>query len=150
MKIFAINKRAGFDYEILEKYEAGLMLKGFEVKAVKTGHISLKGSFVTIHGNELFLTNANIPLQPFSQGIKDYDPSRSRKLLVKKSEIKYLRGKSDIKGLTLVPIKVYTKNRLLKLEFGLGKGKKEYDKRDKIQKREDERRMRRVLKNVRG
>jgi len=149
MKTLAINKRAHFDYEILEKYEAGLMLKGFEVKAIKTGHMSLKSSFVTFHADELFLTNSNIPLQPFSQGIKEYDPARSRKLLVKKSEIKYLRGKTQIKGLTLVPIKVYTKNRLLKLEFGLGKGKKEYDKRDKIKKREDERQISRSLKNIR-
>jgi SsrA-binding protein len=147
MATLAINKRANFDYEILEKYEAGLVLAGHEVKSIKTGHISLKESFVTIHGRELYLTNAHIPPYKHAGNIDDYDPTRPRKLLLKRSEIKHLIGRVRIQGLTLVPIRMYTKRRYLKLEFGLGKGKKEYDKREKIKKREDERGIRRSLKN---
>ena len=147
MTTLAYNKRANFDYEILEKYEAGLMLTGQEVKSVRTGHISLKGSFVTAKGSELFLTNATIPPYAPAGEIKSYDPTRSRKLLLKRSEIASLIGKSRTQGLTMVPIRVYTKKRLLKLEFGLGKGKKEFDKRAKIQKRETQRNIERMLKN---
>ena len=147
MTTLAYNKRANFDYEILEKYEAGLILTGQEVKSVRTGHISLKGSFVTIKGNEMFLTNATIsPYAPAGE-IKGYDPTRPRKLLLKRSEIASLIGKSRAQGLTMVPIRVYTRKRFLKLEFGLGKGKKEFDKRAKIQKRESERDIKRMLKN---
>jgi SsrA-binding protein len=147
MATLAVNKRAHFDYEISDKFEAGLVLSGQEVKSVKTGHISLKGSFVTAAGNELYLTNANIPPYRYAGDIKNYDPTRSRKLLLKKSEIKSLIGKSRASGLTLVPIRVYTKKRLVKLEFGVGRGKKEFDKREKIAKREEGRKMRRALKN---
>ncbi len=154
MPTLAVNKRAHFDYEISDKYEAGLVLSGQEVKSAKTGHISLKGSFVTVKGNELFLTNANIPFYKHAGEMKNYDPTRSRKLLLKKSEIKSLIGKSRAEGLTLVPLRVYTKKRpaspaggLVKLEFGVGKGKKEFDKREKIAKRESERRMEREIKN---
>ena len=147
MTTLAYNKRAGFDYEILEKYEAGLMLTGQEVKSAKTGHISLKGSFVTIKGDELFLTNSTIPPYAPAGEIKGYDPTRSRKLLLKRSEIASLTGKSRLQGLTMVPIRVYTKKRLLKLEFGLGKGKREIDKRSKIQKRESDREIERAFKN---
>lgn len=147
MTTLAINKRANFDYEIKETFEAGLALKGYEVKSIKTGHVSLKESFVTVRGNELFLTNAHIP--PYKQAgtIPNYDPTAPRKLLVKKSEIKYLIGKARTQGLTLVPIKLYTKRRFIKLGFGIGKGKKEYDKREKIRKKDDKRKMEITLKN---
>lgn len=147
MPTLAVNKRAHYDYDISDKFEAGLMLTGQEVKSVKTGHISLKGSFVTVKGNELYLTNANIPFYKHAGEIKNYDPTRSRKLLLKKSEIKSLIGKSRVSGLTLVPIRVYTKKRYIKLEFGVGKGKKEFDKRETIGKREAKRNIERVLKN---
>jgi SsrA-binding protein len=147
MTDIALNKRAHYDYGISQKYEAGLVLLGYEVKSIKTGHVSLKESFVTIHGNDLYLTNAHIPLFKHAGKVPNYDPIRPRKLLLKKSEIKYLIGKARIEGLTLVPIRLYTKRRLIKLEFGLGKGKKQFDKREKIKKREDERGMRRVIKN---
>ena len=127
MSTLAVNKRAHFDYEILEKYEAGLALRGYEVKSIKTGHISLKESFVTIHGSELYLTNAHIPLYKHAGIVPDYDPTAPRKLLLKRSEIKQLIGRTRVHGLTLVPIRMYTKKRLIKLEFGLGKGKKEYE-----------------------
>ncbi len=146
MATLAYNKRAKFDYEILDKYEAGLVLRGYEVKSVKTGHISLKGSFVTVRGKELFLTNANIPLYKHAGTIANYDATRPRKLLLKKREITHLIGKSRAEGLTLVPIRVYTKRGLLKLEFGIGKGRKKIDKREVIRKREDDRKIERAMK----
>ena len=147
MSVLAINKRASFDYDISDKYEAGIVLRGYEVKSVKTGHISLKGSFVTVRGEELFLANANIPLYKHAGNIPNYDPTRPRKLLLKRKEIAHLIGKSRTEGLTLVPIRVYTKRGLLKLEFGIGKGRKKVDKREVIKKREAERKIERALKN---
>lgn len=141
------NKRAHFDYDIGDKYEAGLILTGQEVKAVKAGHISLKESFVTVKGGELYLTNAHITPWKHAGEIKNYDPIRSRKLLLKRSEIRSLIGKVRFEGLTLVPIAIYTKKRLLKLEFGVGKGKKKFDKRGDIAKKEVRRKMERALKN---
>ena len=147
MKTYAVNKRANYDYEILEKIEGGLVLKGYEVKSIKTGHISLKGAFVTVKGNELFLTNASIPAyQPVNMP-DNYDPTRSRKVLARKSQIKSLIGKISQKGLTLVPIKVYSKHGLIKLEFGVGKGKRKIDKRESIKKREEKVKMERVMRN---
>lgn len=147
MATLATNKRATFDYEILDKYEAGIVLRGYEVKSIKAGHISLKESFVTIKGSELYLTNAHIT--PYAQAgiIPNYNPTAPKKLLLKRSEIKHLIGYARTQGLTLVPIRVYTKKKLVKLEFGLGKGKKKYDKRENIKKREDNRSIRRMLKN---
>jgi SsrA-binding protein len=147
MSVLAVNKRASFDYDISEKFEAGLVLRGYEVKSVKTGHISLKGSFVTAKQNELFLTNANIPLYKHAGDIGNYDPTQPRKLLLHKAEIARLIGKSRASGLTLVPIRVYTKRGLLKLEFGIGKGRKKADKRQAIQKREANRKIHRALKS---
>lgn len=147
MATLAYNKRANFDYQISDTYEAGLVLTGQEVKSIKSGHISLKESFVTVKGNELYLTNANVPPYKHAGDIKNYDPTRSRKLLLRKSEIKHLTGKTRIEGLTLVPIRVYTKKRLLKLEFGVGKGKKKFDKRQDIAKRDAEKKIRKMLKN---
>lgn len=146
MSIISINKRAGFDYEIQDKFEAGLVLTGAEVKSVKNGHISLKGSFVTMHDGELFLTNANISPYPFAKYSSAYNPTKSRKLLVRKSEIRSLIGKLQVKGLTLVPLRVYTKKRLIKLEFALARGKKAFDKRKDISKKEAKRKVERALK----
>ncbi|HBI17009.1 MAG TPA: SsrA-binding protein [Candidatus Moranbacteria bacterium] len=148
MTTIAVNKRANFDYVLTDKYEAGLVLTGAEVKSIKTGHLSLKGSFVTFKGTELHLTNADIPFYKFAGKAVNYDPRRSRKLLVKKSEIKTLLGKVKVKGLTLVPIRVYTKKRLIKLEFGVGRGKKEYDKREDIKKKDSNRAMKRLMRNI--
>ena len=152
MPTIAFNKRANYDYDIREKYEAGLVLLGYEVKSVKTGHIGLKGSFVAIkrvRGKdlpELYLINAHIPLYKHAGTVKNYDPYRSRKLLLKKSEIKHLIGKKQEQGLTLVPIKIYTKRSFIKLEFGIGRGKKKIDKREAIKKREVERKIRTLIK----
>lgn len=151
MTVLSFNKRANFDYEILETYEAGLVLLGHEVKSIKTGHVSLKGAFVVSKkGNkilpEFFLINAHIPLYSKASTVSGYDPYRSRKLLLKKREINFLLGKKQEQGLTLVPIKIYTKRSLIKLEFGLGKGKKKIDKRETIKKREVDRKIRTLTK----
>ena len=146
MKPIAENRRARFDYEILDTYEAGVVLKGHEVKSIKTGHISLKGSFVTAKGEELYLTNANIPLYTHAGKLASYDPTASRKLLLHKKEIKHLLGRMRTEGLTLVPLSVYNKNRHIKLFFALAKGKKKHDKRESIKERDDRRRIARHLK----
>ena len=146
MKSLALNKRAKYDYEILETLEAGLALKGYEVKAIKIGHISLKGAYVSIKDDQAYLLNAHISAYQPKNMPKDYDPERARKLLLHKKEIQHLVGKSKEKGLTLVPIKVYTKKSRVKLEFGVGKGKKKVDKRQGIKKREVKRKIDRLLK----
>lgn len=147
MSEIAYNKRAFFDYELLDRFEAGLELLGQEVKSAKTGHLSLKGAFVTRRGEELFLTNANIPFYKFAGEPKNYDPTRPRRLLLKRSEIRKLIGKMAVEGLTLVPIRVYTKRRLLKLEFAVGRGKKQFDKRESIKRREAKIKAERAIKN---
>jgi SsrA-binding protein len=150
MPVLAVNKRARFDYEITEKFEAGLVLLGHEVKSIKTGHISIKEAFVTMKGGgknpEFILTNAHIPQYVKASTVKNYEPTRPRKLLLNKNEIKKLIGKKKEQGLTLVPLKIYTKHNLLKLEFGLGKGKKKHDKRETIKKRDQERQIRTLTK----
>jgi SsrA-binding protein len=146
MKILAENRKAKFEYQVLEKFEAGMVLIGQEVKSIKSGRISLKGSYVVLKGEEMYLIGANIPPYQPKNAPKDYEPERSRKLLLNKSEIKHLIGKTKQKGLTLVPLKVYTKNARIKLEFGIAKGRKKVDKREIIKKREAERELERELK----
>lgn len=146
MKTLAKNKKAYFDYEILEKFEAGIVLIGQEVKSIKAGRISLAGSFVVLRNGEVFLIGANVPAWQPKNAPPDYNPERSRKLLLKKSEIKSLIGKSKQKGLTSIPLRVYTKRGKIKLEFAIVKGKKKVDKRETIKKREVERKIRQVLK----
>ncbi|MBU1119366.1 SsrA-binding protein SmpB [Patescibacteria group bacterium] len=145
-QIYAKNKRARYDYEILETYEAGLMLTGQEVKSVRDKTVSLKGSFVTLKGNEAYLTNAHISPYKHAGKLKAYDPTRSRKLLLHKHELNSLIGKLKQKGLTLVPLLLYNKNSRIKLSFGLGKGKKKFDKRDSIKKRDVERKIQRMMR----
>src|SRR3989338_6277435 len=146
MTVIATNKRAGFDYSLEGRFEAGLVLTGAEVKSVKTGHASLKGSFVTVKGGELYLTNALIPRYAHAHRDTAHDATRPRKLLLRKRAIRSLIGKSRTEGLTLVPIRLYTRKQLVKLEFAVGKGKKAYDKRSDIGKREAKRRMERALR----
>jgi SsrA-binding protein len=146
MATYANNPKAGFDYEIQEKMEAGLVLSGHEVKAVRNNKISIKGVYVKILSGEAWLVGAIISPYQANNVPADYDPQRSRKLLLKRSEIKYLIGKSQEKGLTLVPLKVFDAHGLIKLEIGIGRGKKKYDKRETIKKRETERKIRRVFR----
>ncbi|NCO80339.1 SsrA-binding protein SmpB, partial [bacterium] len=129
-----------------EKFEAGVSLIGQEVKSLKTRGVNLAGSYVIIKDSEVFWIGAKIsPYQP-KNAPPDYNPERSRKLLLKKSEIQYLIGKAKQKGLTLIPLRVYTKNGKIKLEFGIAKGRRKFDKRELIRKREIERELKRELK----
>ena len=146
MITFAENRKVRFDYEILETFEAGLVLSGPEVKSIKNGRMNLAGCYINIHDGELYLIGASIaPYQPKNQPA-NYDPFRSRKLLLRKKEIMSLAGKIKQKGLTLVPLKVYNKGRRVKLEFAIVRGKKKYDKREVISKREATRKIERELK----
>ncbi len=146
MTTFSENRKAYFDYEILEKFEAGLVLSGAEVKSIRGGRMNLTGSYVNFHDGEPYLIGASIaPYQPKNQPI-DYDPSRTRKLLFNKKEIDYFLGKIKQKGLTLIPLKVYNKGRRIKIEIGLARGKKQYDKRAAIAKRETAKKIERELK----
>lgn len=147
MNLIVENKKIPFNYQILEKFEAGIVLKGFEVKAVKAGKVNIRGGFVVLKKGEPVLINVNIA--PYQKGNvpKNYDPKRPRKLLLKKREIKHLIGKYKEKGLTLLPTKLYIKRDKIKVEVALCKGKKKFDKREQIKKREIEREIRRALKN---
>ena len=147
MPTLAYNKRAKFDYAISDTYEAGIVLLGHEVKSIKTGHVSLKGAFVTVKRNEnrlpaLYLTNSHIPIYKKASTVSEYDPDRPRKLLLKKRQIEHLIGKRREQGLTLVPIKIYTKRSLIKLSFGIGRGKRKFDKREAIKKRDTDKLLR--------
>jgi SsrA-binding protein len=144
----AKNKKALFDYEILEKFQAGLVLSGQEVKSAKNGQISLKGAFVTFHAGKPLLTGAHITKYKPAGDIPDYDPTRSRHLLLKKKEIRYLQGKFFEKGLTIVPLSVYTKNRFIKVEIAVARGKKTFDKREVIKKRDANREIKRAMKKA--
>jgi len=140
------NKRAYFDYEFLENFEAGVVLTGQEVKSIKSGKMSLAGSYVVLRDGEVYLINANIaPYQPQNTP-KDYTPTRSRKLLLRKKEIQYLFGKSQERGLTLIPLRVYSNKGKIKIEFAVARGRKKSDKKDLIKKRETDKEMRRELR----
>ncbi len=140
-----INKKARFDYEILEKFEAGVALTGHEAKSVKTGHVNLAGAHAIIRDGEGFLVGMNIPSFQPKNAPANYDSMRTRKLLLQKKEINYLIGKTK-SGLTLVPVRLYNRGARVKLELGLARGKKQYDKRETIKKRETEREIKRAEK----
>lgn len=140
------NRRAYFDYEILETFEAGIELYGFEVKAVKSGRVNLAGAFAVIKNNEARLLSATIPPYQAKNTPADYDPTRSRRLLLHKSEIKELIGKTAQKGLTIVPLRVYTKRNRVKILFGLARHKKTADKRETIKRRGAQREIQRAIK----
>jgi SsrA-binding protein len=151
MPVLAVNKRASFDYEVLDKYEAGIVLFGYEVKAVRAGNVNLKGSYITFLAGKNglptpFLTNAHISLYKYASTVKDYDPTRPRKILLKAKQIKHLMGKKREQGLTIVPLRIYTKSRFLKLEFALARGKKKYDKREDLKKKDLDREARTLMK----
>lgn len=143
----AENKKAYFNYEIIEKFEAGLSLSGFEIKSIVSGRASLPGSRVIIRGGEAFLVGAIVPPYQPANTPKDYLPDRARKLLLHKKEIKYLLGKEKERGLTLVPIKLYNKGRKVKLEFAVAKGKKKQDRREIIKKKETKRKIEQKMKS---
>jgi len=141
------NKKAYFNYVITEKFTAGIELFGFEVKSVREKKGQLESAYITIRGGEAFLIGANIPAFQPANAPKDFDPLRNRKLLLTKKELKMLSEIESKKGLTIVAIAVYNMGRKLKLEIGIAKGKKSFDKRETIKKRETDREIRRSLKN---
>ncbi len=143
-KVIAANRRARRDFRLLESYEAGIVLQGTEVKSLRTGRASLQDSFASIDRGEVFLYNMHIP--PYESGNRfNHDPKRTRKLLFHRSEIKRLIGKASARGLTLVPTRLYFKRGRAKVEIALARGKREYDKREDIKKREAQIEMRRAL-----
>jgi len=146
MVSYAENRKVRFNYDILQKYETGIELLGTEVKSIRGGQMSLEGAFAIVRGGEAFLINANIPPYQPQNTPKDYDPLRNRKLLLTKKEIVELADSEKNKSLTIVPISVYNKNRKIKVELALAKGKKKFDKRETIKKREVEREVRREYK----
>ncbi|NCN52952.1 SsrA-binding protein SmpB [Candidatus Wolfebacteria bacterium] len=147
LKYLAENRKSRFEYDILEKYEAGIILTGQEVKSVKLGRANISSSFVLIKPKGAFLLNTDIPPYQAKNSPTDYNPSRTRKLLLNNDEIKYLRGKTKEGNLTIMPLTMYNKGRRIKMELGLGRHKKKYDKREAIKKRETSRTIRRTLKS---
>ncbi|MSR78547.1 MAG: SsrA-binding protein SmpB [Candidatus Taylorbacteria bacterium] len=140
------NKKAHFNYEILEKFTAGIELLGFEVKSIRAKNGSLEGAYVTVRGGEAYLMSVNIP--PFQAGNtpKGYDPLRNRRLLLTKKEIALLASTESKKGLTIIPISMYNHGRKIKVEIATVRGKKQFDKRETLKKRESERDILRVMK----
>jgi len=153
MKALATNKKAFFNFEILEKFEAGISLTGQEVKTIKSVGVSLVGTYVVPKKNkkgrvEFFWVGANIPpYQPENAVL--FNPQRERKILLRKKEINYLLGKTQEKGLTLIPLRLYNKKGWLKLEIGLAKGRKKVEKKELLKKRAIEKEIERTLKEKR-
>ncbi len=146
MTVLIDNRKAHFNYEIVDKYEAGIELLGFEVKSIKGGRAILAGAFAIVRGGEVYLMNMQIPPYQMGNTPLDYDPTRTRKLLLSKKQIKELEDQDSKKGLTMVPLSLYSKGRLVKVELAVVKGKKNYDKRDSIKKRETDIEIRREYK----
>jgi len=144
-KVLAQNKKANHDYFIEETIEAGMVLQGTEIKAIRAGKVQLKDSFVQIRGGQAWISNMHI--SPYEQGNRfNHDPLRVRKLLLHKKQISELLGRTKQEGYTIVPLKMYIKDGYAKLLIGVGKGKKNYDKRDDLKKKEAKREMERVFK----
>jgi SsrA-binding protein len=146
MKVVCQNRKAYHDYHIEETIEAGMALLGTEVKALKEGKVNLKDSYVIVKDSEVFLLNCHI--SPYSHGnIMNHDPLRTRKLLLHRKEIERLRGKTAVKGFTLIPLKLYFKGPFAKVEIGLAKGKQLFEKRETIKEREAKRDIERAMKS---
>lgn len=146
MKQLANNKKAFHDYFIEKKYEAGIELKGDEVKSIKQGKVSIKESFIGDKNGEIYIYGMHVT--PFTEAYdKKINPTRTRKLLLHRKEISSLIGKKSQAGFTIVPLSIYEKNGLVKIEIALAKGKKLYDKRESLKKKDDKRRIERALKN---
>jgi SsrA-binding protein len=154
MKVFSENKKAGYDYEIMERFEAGVMLNGQEAKSIKTRGLSLPGSYVIVKPDGVFWFGATIPPYQAANAGADYHEQRDRKLLLRKAEIRRLVGIASQKGLTFVPLRLYTKEHYegsgkIKLEFGVCRGKKKFDKRESIKKRDKQREIDQTGKDLR-
>lgn len=145
MPTLATNARAKHDFEFLERFEGGLVLTGAEVKSAKAGSINLKGAFLTVRGTELFIAGMHIAPYAPAGAAATTSPTRERKVLARRAEINKLRAKAEADRLTIVPISVYTKGDLVKLEFALARGKRQYEKRDAIKKRDIDREIQRTM-----
>ncbi|MFQ5578393.1 MAG: SsrA-binding protein SmpB [Anaerolineae bacterium] len=144
-RLVATNKKAYHDYHILDTVEAGLVLTGSEIKSIRAGQVNLKDGYATVQNGELWLVSAHIA--PYHQANRqNHDPRRTRKLLLHRREINRLTGKLQEKGLTLIPLKLYLKNNRAKVELGLARGKKQYDKRAALKKKEVDRQLARYVK----
>jgi SsrA-binding protein len=144
----AENRKAHHDYHLLESFEAGIVLLGTEVKAIREGRVNLRDSFARVEAGEIFLYNVNI--SPYShRGYADHEPLRRRKLLLHREDIRKLIGKTVERGMTLVPTRLYFKNGRVKVSVSLAKGKKEFDKRETIKRRETDRETRAAVKSRR-
>ena len=146
MRVLAKNKEAFFNYSIEHDLEAGIVLAGHEVKSAKHGDVSLKGAHVMIRGNEAFLVNAHISAYKYAGELKGYEPTRSRKLLLNKKEISGLIGTSREQGMAVVALELYEKRGFVKVKLGIGRGKKKYDKRESIKRRDDKRKIERAIR----
>jgi SsrA-binding protein len=144
-KTVAVNRRAGFDYEFLEKYEAGMVLTGSEIKSIRDGRVNLRDAFAQVRGGELWLNNLHIAEYPAANQF-NHEPTRARKLLLHKGEIAHLAGALEQRGLTLIATRLYLKNGRAKIELAVGRGKKSYDKREAVAKREADRTIQRALR----
>lgn len=145
IKTIAVNKKAYHDYHILESYEAGLALKGSEIKSVRMGRVNIRDAYARAENGELWLFNSHIASYQ-AGGFNSHEPDRRRKLLMHRSQIEELDGMASQKGLTLVPLRIYIKGGIAKLEIGVGRGKRQFDKRDTIAKRDTEREIDRAMK----
>ncbi len=146
MATFVDNRKAYFNYSIEDKFEAGIELQGFEVKSIRKGQANLTGAFCIVRGGEVFIVGMHISPYQVLNMPKDYDPVHPRKLLLNKKEIKELGDADKAKGLTLLPLSLYSKGRMIKVEIAIGRGKKLHDKRESIKKRDTEREIRREFK----
>jgi SsrA-binding protein len=144
-KIIVVNKRARFDYEITETLEAGLVLQGTEVKSLRNGRVSLQDAYADVQNGEVFLVHAHINQYDYGNR-NNHDPERRRKLLLHKQEIRRLIGKTQEKGLTLIPTRMYFTNGRAKVELGLARGKKQYDKREVLKRRTAQRDIERAIR----
>lgn len=148
MKVVARNRKAYHDYEIIEKFEAGIELVGTEVKAVRAGHLTLTDSYAQCRDGQIFLTRLHI--RPYEQGNRfNHEPYRRRRLLLHQREIRHLSREVEQKRLAIIPLQVYFKKQWVKVELGLGRGRKHYDKRQKISDQENKRRMARLMADAR-
>ena len=143
IKVITTNRKANFEYEILNKYEAGIVIKGTEVKSLREGKVNLQESYGRIINDEVWIVNSHINEYKYGN-INNHEPTRNRKLLLNKREIRKIKQQLQEKGLTLVPLKIYFKGSLVKVEIGIARGKKLYDKRESIKKRDIERNLSRI------
>jgi len=148
IKIIAENKKSHFDYDLLETYEAGIELMGPEVKSIRAGHISLKESFASVKDNQVWLNNAHVsPYKPAAD--LNGEPTRARRLLLKRDEINKLIGAAQTSGLTIVPVKIYFSHGIIKVEIALARGRKLHEKKEKLKQKDIERDAQKELKDIR-